>query len=197
VTESNGTKIGRPRSPAVHDVVCAAVMDLIQSGATLTSLSLVSIAQRTGISRNSLYRRWKSKEALYSDVVVSMKRSMPHLSEQSARENTITLLRVNFGRAGNELRMGQTIIAESQTFAALHDQYVVEIVAPFEHALKMAIRQGKETGEIRFDVDEHLLSEVLIATVLAWTTPSVLGSQNLDSSIQSMTDLVFDGVTTK
>jgi AcrR family transcriptional regulator len=181
----------------VHDVVCAAVMDLIQSGATLTSLSLVSIAQRTGISRNSLYRRWKSKEALYSDVVVSMKRSMPHLSEQSARENIITLLRVNFGRAGNELRMGQTIIAESQTFAALHDQYVVEIEAPFEHALKMAIRRGKETGEIRFDVDEHLLSDVLIATVLAWTTPSVLGSQNLDSSIQSMTDLVFDGVTTK
>jgi AcrR family transcriptional regulator len=179
----------------VHDVICAAVLDLIQGGATLSSLSLVTIAQRTGVSRNSLYRRWRSKEALYSDVVVSMKRSLPHLNEQSARENIITLLRVNFGRAANELRMGQAIGAESQTFAALHAQYVLEIAAPFDHALRTAIRQGKATREIRFDVDEELLSEVLVASVLAVTTSTVPGSQNLASSIQRVTDLVFDGVT--
>ena len=197
--ESSEAKIGRPRSPAVHDAIRTAVLDLVRGGATLSSISFVSIALRTGVSRNSLYRRWKSKEDLYSDVVASMKRSQPVLIEQSARENLITLLYVNFGRIAeqSELWMEQAIMAEARNSPDLYEQYLVEIVAPFLEAIKLTIRRGKETGEIRVDIDENLLSEVLSSTVHAMTSSMVLPGQDHESLIRRTTDLVFDGVSLK
>jgi AcrR family transcriptional regulator len=195
--EASEAKIGRPRNPAADDAIRTAVLDLVHSGATLSSISFVSIAQRTGFSRNSLYRRWKTKEDLYSDVVVSMKRSQPVFTGQSARENLIALLHANFGRRAeqNELRMAGAIVAESQNFPDLHEQYLIEIVAPFDEAFKLAIRRGKETGEIRVDIDEDLLTEVLTSFVHSVTSSMVQVEHDRESLIGRTTDLVFDGIS--
>jgi hypothetical protein len=132
-------------------------------------------------------------------VVASMKRSQPVLIEQSARENLITLLYVNFGRLAeqSELWMEQAIMAEARNFPDLYEQYLVEIVAPFREAIKLTIRRGKETGEIRVDIDENLLSAVLSSTVHALTSSMVLPGQDHESLIRRTTDLVFDGVSLK
>lgn len=128
-----------------------------------------------------------------------MKRSQPVLIEQSARENLITLLYVNFGRLAeqSELWMEQAIMAEARNFPDLYEQYLVEIVAPFREAIKLTIRRGKETGEIRVDIDENLLSAVLSSTVHALTSSMVLPGQDHESLIRRTTDLVFDGVSLK
>jgi AcrR family transcriptional regulator len=174
----------------MHAVICDAVMDLIRGGATLSSLSLVSIARGTGISRNSIYRRWNSKEQLYSDVVKSMRRELPELTEQSARENLIVLMvSVEGDVERSEGRMARAIVAEAQNFPDLHEQYLIEIVEPFTHALNLAIRRGKETREIRADVDETLLGEMLASSF------NHRGSQDFGSASRRIVDLVFDGVS--
>jgi len=187
---------GRPRSSRTHAVVCDAVLDLVRSGATLSSLSLVSIAQNTGISRNSIYRRWKTKEQLYSDVVKSMRCQAPDLTEQSARENVNVVMKTLAGvTARSNGRMERAILFEASHFPELHEQYLLEVVAPMGHAVKSAIRRGKETGEIRADVDENLLTEVLLTTVI-FAMPSNDGT---DADVEEMSrrtiDLVFDGVS--
>lgn len=191
--------MGRPRSPEINDAICTAVLDLVHGGATLTSISMVNLAQRTGISRNSLYRRWTTKGELYSAVVASMKPSLPGLTGQSARENLVALLHAYFVLAvdGNHLGMGHAIMVEAQNFPDLYEQYLTEIVAPFDHAIKLAIRRGKETGEIRVDIDENFLSEILISIAFTVMTSTTRVGRDLDSPIQRMTDVVFDGVSTK
>ncbi len=196
-SDSLAIKTGRPRSPGVHHVIVDGVLDLIGGGATLTSLSLVDVARRTGISRNSIYRRWHSKDELFSDVVKSMTRPLPDLTKQSARENLVTLMDVSFDRVTDqrERRMAETIVAEAQNFPDLHEQYLAEIVAPLNHAMKLAIRRGKEIGEIRPDIDENLLCDVLVSCTFAQSSTNFTEGLDLESANRRKIDLVFDGVS--
>jgi len=179
----------------MHAAIFEAVLDSVNDGATLSSLSLVTLAQETGISRNSIYRRWTSKNQIYSDVLKSMRRQMPDLNEQSARENLIELLIVTRdGYEQRERRMQRAIVAEEQNFSDLYEQYLAEIVAPLQTAMNIAIRRGKETGEIRTDVDEELLSGILISFASSRTVSTTTGPPEFASASRRFVDLVFDGV---
>jgi AcrR family transcriptional regulator len=169
-------------------------LDLVSRGETLSSISLVAVAQTAGVSRNSIYRRWKSKEQLYSDVVTSMKRELPEPTELSARENLIALMDVRSEEGDGRYirRMEQAIVAEAEIFADLYLQFSHDVTEPFESAMKVAIRRGKETGEIRPDIDEILLCAVLASAASAG--PRSIDSGSLDTASRRVIDLIFDGV---
>jgi AcrR family transcriptional regulator len=190
--------IGRPRDPEIDRVIVDTVLDLISEGSTLTSLSLVTIARRAGVSRNALYRRWKSKEDLYVDVVNSIDRRLPELSEHSARENLIKLLSVTLERITDRRvhRMDRAILAEVQSFPELYDRYVAEVIAPLDSAVKTAIRRGKETGEIRVDVDENVFAALLVAPAFARMSPDTSHVEP-ESSSRLIADLLFEGAAPK
>jgi AcrR family transcriptional regulator len=196
VERSGTTTLGRPRSPETSQGVLDSVLELLSDGATLSSLSLVTIARHAGVSRNSVYRRWNTKEELYTDVVKSM--SPPHLEAVgfSARENLVSLLHVVFNRQSDRRLSGfeRAINAESKTYAEVFGQYKVQIVDPLETAIRMAIRRGKESGEIRVDVDESLLVGVLVSPLIARMFGPARERNSMSVS-QRITDLVFDGVS--
>jgi rubrerythrin len=121
-----------------------------------------------------------------------MRRELPALTEQSARDNLIVLMKTFVGvSAQTECRMAQAIAAEAQNFPDLHERYLIEIVEPFNHAMKLAIRRGKETREIRADVDEDLLADVLVSSLNRGR------SQDFESASSPIIDLLFDGVSPK
>jgi AcrR family transcriptional regulator len=198
VTHSDSivAKVGRPRVTEMRTVVCQTVLNLVSDGETLTSLSLVGIAQETGISRNALYRRWRSKEELYSDVLKSMRRPMSDRTEQSARENLIEMATRTLDGGGDkrEQRFVRAIVAEARNFPNLYEQYLTDILAPLLLATKLAIRRGKETGEIRTDVDEEILSSVMARFTFSGIAMEALGSPDLASTCRRVIDLIFDGV---
>ena len=88
--------------------------------------------------------------------------------------------------------MEQAIVAEAETFAVLYAQYRNDITEPMESAMKVAIRRGKETGEIRTDVDENLLSDVL--ALITFVGRKSFDPGSFDVAGRRMIDLVFDGV---
>jgi AcrR family transcriptional regulator len=183
--------------PEATQALVDAVMDLINEGATLSSLSLVSIAHRAGVSRNSLYRRWRSKAELYVEVTHSMFRITPDFTAHSAREHLTKLLEMTLERS-IDLRMrgmDRAIIAESQRFPEVFEVYIDQIIEPRRRAMRGAIRRGKETGEIRFDVDEDLLSEVLVSPLIAQTFTGSAEELDSETASRRITDLVFDGVS--
>jgi AcrR family transcriptional regulator len=190
-------RAGRPRSPAVQGLIVDAVLAMLSDGATLSSLSLVSISQRAGVSRNSIYRRWKSKERLFVDVLKSIDRVVPVLTGHSARENLVMVLEYFFTpeRDGRVHRLEQAIDAEAQIFPDLFEYYRDTVLTPRRTAMTMAIRAGKETGEIRFDVDESLLVTTLVALNSARVGGSDEWNVDVDSGPQRIVDLVFDGVS--
>ena len=116
---------GRQRDPRSNQAIIEAVLDMISAGATLSGLSLVTIAREAGVSRNSVYRRWKTKDDLYLDVLQAINRPLPALNGASAKDNVAKLLgvvveRVLDKRASNMLR---ALDAEAQAFPTLHRRY--------------------------------------------------------------------------
>jgi len=198
-SDSASAKTGRPRSPDVDRAVLSAVLDLIGGGASLSSLSFVGIADHTGVSRNAIYRRWDSKEDLYLDVLRSIDLSLPVLSAQSARENIVSLMNAVAARAADPRvgRLERAVNAEAGSFPHLHHYFVNEYANPFLDAMRSTIRRGKETREIRVDVDEEVLAHVLVSSNMAKLSFGVNANADSESVSQLITDLAFEGVGPK
>lgn len=195
-TNPGSTKSGRPRSAELDRVVLDAVLNLIGGGASLGSLTLIGIAQHTGVSRNAIYRRWKSKEDLYLEVLTTIDHRVPVLSAQSARDNLVSLMNAVAGRVADPRvnRMEQAVNAEAGSFPDLHQYFVNEYVAPFLDAMRSTIRRGKETGEIRGDVNEDILSCLLISSNLSPMSFGMNANVDFGSVSQLFVELAFDGV---
>ena len=190
---------GRQRDPETDAALMEAVLDLISAGSTLSGLSLVDIAKHAGVSRNSLYRRWKTKDALYLDVLDSINRPLPEHSGPTAFEDLAALLGVLIERTLDKRasRMLRALNAEAEAFPELHRRYFEEIVAPRREAVYQAIRRGVETGEIRPDVDEALLTDVLVAPILAGMASGAVDDLDPLSTSRRITELVLNGVRPK
>src|ERR1700722_10143641 len=120
---------GRQRAPQTDVALIEAVLDLVNAGATLSGLSLVTIAKHAGVSRNSLYRRWKTKDDLYLDVLTAINRPLPEFSGGSTFDALVAHLavlteRTLDKRASHILR---ALNAEAEMFPELHRRYFEEI----------------------------------------------------------------------
>jgi AcrR family transcriptional regulator len=58
---------GRPRSEEAHHAILKAAMDLLES-TCYKNLSMESIAEKAGVGKPTIYRRWKTKAALVADA---------------------------------------------------------------------------------------------------------------------------------
>ena len=193
--ETTERPVGRRRDPQTDVALVEAVLDLVSAGATLSGLSLVTIAQHAGVSRNSLYRRWKTKDALYLDVLDSINRPLPEFTGPTTLDDVAEHLAVLAERTVDKRasRMVRALNAEAEAFPELHRRYFEEIVAPRRAAMFGAVRRGIASGEIRSDVDVALVTEVLVAPMLAR-----IASGNLDDfdpvvTSRRITQLVLDG----
>jgi AcrR family transcriptional regulator len=61
-------KVGRPRSARVHRAILDATLELVAAEG-IQGASIEAIAERAGVGKTAIYRRWESKEALVSDAI--------------------------------------------------------------------------------------------------------------------------------
>jgi AcrR family transcriptional regulator len=186
---------GRQRDPAADSAIIEAVLDMISAGATLSGLSLVTIARKAGVSRNSVYRRWKTKDELYMDVLAAINQPPPPLAGTSARDDVIVLLRVLAERIADKRssHMLRALNAEAEAFPQLHRRYFDEIVAPRRAAMNTALQRGVQRGEIRPDIDLDLVSDLLVSPLLARMASGTADRLDPGHTSQQITDLVLTG----
>jgi AcrR family transcriptional regulator len=197
-TEISGRRGGRQRDPAADAAIIDAVLDMIASGATLSGLSLVTIARQAGVSRNSVYRRWKTKEELYLDVLAGIQRPVPPLAGTSTRDDLIGLLRILAERVVDKRSssMLRALNGEAAAFPELHRRYFEEIVAPRREAMNSVLRRGVERGEIRPDVDVELVSEILVGPLLTRMASGATDQLDPAQTSRQITDLILNGAAT-
>ncbi|HEY1616274.1 MAG TPA: TetR/AcrR family transcriptional regulator C-terminal ligand-binding domain-containing protein [Streptosporangiaceae bacterium] len=187
---------GRKRDPRTEAAAIEAVLDLVGAGATLSGLSLVTIAEHVGVSRNSLYRRWKTKDDLYLDVLDAINKPLPEFTSGTAREDLIADLAVVIERTLDERAnsMLRALLAEAAVFPELHRRYFEEVVIPRREFMYGIIRQGIAAGQIRADVDPALVNEMLVGPILArmWAGTT----EGLDPAVTSrrLVDLIYAGI---
>jgi AcrR family transcriptional regulator len=187
---------GRRRNPRTDVAAVEAVLDLVSEGETLSGLSLVTIAERAGVSRNSLYRRWKTKDDLYLDVLDSINRPVPEVVGQTARDDIEAHLealieRTIDGRASGMLR---ALLAEARGFPEVYFRYFEEIVAPRREAMYRILRKGMASGEIRSDIDVAFVNELLVGPILARMASGATQDLDAKETSRRIAELIFDGI---
>ena len=156
--------VGRPRDPEIsHAILTAALELLAQDG--YAQLSIAEVAQRAGVHKPAVYRRWPHK----LDLAVA---AVQHVSTPSRDENTgdvvadLTRLLVDIGTPGIArfdiaFRLGAELALAPELAAAVDER----IVGPRRAVARAIVERGIAAGVLRDDLDVELVLDLLFGPV--------------------------------
>jgi AcrR family transcriptional regulator len=148
----------RPRgTPVIRAVLDATIDELARTGYGM--LSLEQVAQRAGVHKTTVYRRWPTKSILLEAAFAAMVQDAPTVGETSGIRSTLLAVARRLeatlssprGRGVVRLLLGGCPEPDLMALAAASRR---QFMAPARNAIQRAI----ERGDFRPDVDpDHLL----------------------------------------
>ncbi|MFJ8430226.1 TetR/AcrR family transcriptional regulator [Kitasatospora sp. NPDC094019] len=163
-----GPRRGRPRSEAAEQAIFAGVEELMAAGTSLAELTIEGIATAAGVGKATIYRRWPNKEALLIDMVSRLEEPLPG-STGSVRGDLVAMIEYmrQRGLAKRSRWVLKAALGQMHSWPELHAAYRARVIAPRREAARELVRRGVAGGELRADVDEDLLGDLLLGPILA------------------------------
>ena len=168
MTEATDTRRpGRPRSPEAHAAILRAALELAVEGG-LRGLSMEAIAARAGVGKATIYRRWKTKEALFTEAISSIAVNPEVPDTGSVRGDFEAASGAAVGRMAPEaFRVLPRLMADAADDPELLEALHAALVRPRRAAIGAVLRRGIDRGELRPDIDVDLVSDMLIGPLIA------------------------------
>ena len=168
-TQPAARRPGRPRSARSDRAILDAARDLLAAG-PVSALTMEAVAERAGVAKTTLYRRWRSKEALALAVLGEMaaeqvpvpdlgntRAELVHAVRDTAETMTGTI-------AGRTIRGLVPALADDPELA---EQFRATLVALRRREMARVAERGVERGDLRPGPRLALLGE-LLAGPLFW-----------------------------
>lgn len=156
---------GRPLSPGAGRAIVAAVTEVL-SETGFSGLTLSAVAERAGVGKATIYRRWASKDELVATLIRERAAQLPSPDTGSTGTDLVTYLRglaelVGTPPAPQVLRGLFSEILRNRALADAYHEAVLE-----RRALNRAIlERGVERGELRADIDYELALDMLTGPI--------------------------------
>jgi AcrR family transcriptional regulator len=169
--EQSAPQRGRPRRLAVDEAVRAATTELLGE-MSFSELSVAMVAQRAGVGKSTVYRRWPSKDALVVDVVAH--RLHPPEIEQADLDFKEYLWQSTVGMAvdAGKFEWAHVIpclVGEAMTKTKLGEILREQYLIPRRQQAEAVIARGVAQGLLREDLDPLLMVLLLLGPVVnAW-----------------------------
>jgi AcrR family transcriptional regulator len=153
---------GRPRRADADEAILSAALEILAE-VGVGGLSMDELAQRAGVGKATIYRRWTSKEALVLDALHTATTPIPTPDEGALRADLITytdalIERFGAGRGSDVL---PHLIA-----ASCYDDHLRASLDEYTRArqatIRLILRRGIERGELPDDTDLDLLVDVIL-----------------------------------
>jgi AcrR family transcriptional regulator len=176
----------------VESVLRAVVFELAAGG--YSALSIEAVAERAGVSRTTVYRRWPTRAALVRAAFAKLAQARPpppdtgtlkgdllelllrRMGTQSARD--LALLRAIMGELANP-----EVTAIARTISEGH-----------ERALLALVERAMARGELPPDTEPRLVFEPIMGTVLM--RASLFGAPPTADYVERLVDMVLAGART-
>lgn len=153
-------RLGRPDQQAseelVRHIVETATRLFITQGYAATSIEQVAAAAGSG--KQTIYRRFTSKEGLFTEVINRQARRLIEFAEAassaSGADPVAALKEIcrqlfDFLLSQDAIRLQRILIAESVRFPALGEFVLENCTGPFDALLKRLLAEAMEAGQIR------------------------------------------------
>jgi AcrR family transcriptional regulator len=158
---------GRPRSPEAHAAILRAALELALEGG-LRGLSMEAIAARAGVGKATIYRRWKTKEELFGEVVTQMAATPQMPDTGTVRGDLEAATAAVLDRMAREaFRILPRLLVDAADDPELLTAMQAALLTPRLQGIGEILRRGVARGELRADLDVDLVAEILFGTVVA------------------------------
>jgi len=163
-----GRRPGRPRSERAEQAIIEATLELFaEKGAG--GLCVEEVANRAGVGKATVYRRWHNKEDLLLAALGSLKSPLPEPAGVSVRDDLIAIVAVmsQDGADPRRTRQYTLLLGEGEKYPRLMARYAETLVGPRRNVIRSVLRRGIETGQLRPDVDVEIAMLTLTGTAMA------------------------------
>lgn len=187
---------GRPRSEAVSQAILEAALDLIAEHENLAEVSVEAIAERAGVSKASIYRRWSSKGEIIAATMESVKAPLPaDMPHTSLRDDLIhmahSMTRVIDPRDMKIVKC--MMLAVNDPDYQRHHHRLVEHRRKF---VRDTFAYWIERGQARPDLDLHLAVAMFISPLLTIYVYGQYSDVQKPDTIERIVDTVLHGMGT-
>jgi AcrR family transcriptional regulator len=184
---------GRPRNEACgHNILVAALELVAQVG--IAGLTMDSLAERAGVGKATIYRRWSSKEALMLDAWMAAV-ATPEVPDTGTLRGDVLTLFGSFSDSDLAPDMMQRVfpqmIAAARTNPDVADAYRT-FVEERRRPLREVLVRAAARGELPAGLDVELVQDLLVSPLMyRWL---VIGSAMAPGELEQSVDLVLAGV---
>jgi AcrR family transcriptional regulator len=160
---------GRPRDASVDARATAAALELVAAQG-IDVMTMDAVAAHAGVSKAALYRRWKSKEVLLIEAIVTT--GWNALTDETPstgdlREDLVRIIGIESARAtAAKSRILTGVLSIIGHDAALRHAITEALIEPRERAIRNALDSAVARGDIDAASDLELLSALLPALLV-------------------------------
>lgn len=164
-----GRSAGRPRSAEADRKILLATLELLAVEG-LQGLRVEAVADRAGVGKTTIYRRWPAKRDLVAAALTAAAgaQSLVEIDTGSVRGDLLEFVRLRkaaMRRSGSALLMPR-LVAESAADPELHALIRKTFVDPVRAPLTALLHRAVERGEVRGDVDVELAADLLLGVLV-------------------------------
>jgi AcrR family transcriptional regulator len=187
---------GRPRSEAVSLSILEATLDLIAEHGNIGDVSIEGVAERSGVSKASIYRRWSSKEELVAAAIDSMKAPLPtEMPRTSLRDDLIHIghsMRKTMGARDRKVVKCVMLEIKEPDYQRQHDR----LVKQRRQFVKDTFEYWVERGEMDAGIDLDLAVAMFISPLLTIFVYGHYADLRADDTVERVVDGLVHGLGT-
>jgi AcrR family transcriptional regulator len=159
-TEDQQARRGRPRDPEVDEAIMVATIDLLEREG-FARLTMEGVAERAGVGKASLSRRWPNKVALVVEVVRRLAQPQVDLPDTgNLHDDMLAYVRiiVRSRRAKADIlgAVGNELVSHPE----LAQAFRTEILAVLRSKFTILLQRGIDRGELPASTDVELLADL-------------------------------------
>ena len=161
-------KAGRPRSAESHQAILEATLALFAEEG-LQGLTIEEVAERAGVGKTTIYRRWSSKEDLIKDSLDLFRAEYPVPDTGNIRNDLLYIAReaqALFSRNPLVRKLITKLIAQVETKPEIYRSFYEKIAAPRLQQFRRMVEQAQQRGELRSDLDTSLIFHLTFISLI-------------------------------
>ncbi len=199
--EQTRRRAGRQRSAESHQAILEATLELFAEEG-LAGLSIEAIAERAGVGKTTIYRRWSAKEDIVSEALYLLRGGNPLPDTGHFRNDLLYLAKGAqdlYARDPFTGRLITKLIAEMKTSPKISQAFVQKVIAPRIAEFRPMVVRAQQRGEVRADLEASFILLLLFPSLVLGS----LFSEFIDPSApyiyepETVVDALLRGIGTR
>jgi AcrR family transcriptional regulator len=183
---------GRPREVRTDRAIVAATLELIAT-VGINDLRVDDVADRAGVGKAAIYRRYASKDELVTAAVTALVGEIAVPDTGSTRDDLLALMREAVAVYANPVHAGvmPSLVAAMRHRPDLARAVRDDFLTKRREALRAVLDRGVRRGDLRADLDVELALDVLGGALFYRLL--ITGGPLDEQLAQGVADLILQG----